>query len=89
MAVVQGEILDSVAAKVKVGGQIVYSTCTILNQENSKNVKDFLEKHPEFEEIKVKTDLNLQADRREDYLKIFPDDYGSDGFFIAGFKKVR
>ncbi len=89
LAVVQGEILDSVAAKVKVGGQIVYSTCTILNQENSKNVKDFLEKHPEFEEIKVKTNLNLQADRREDYLKIFPDDYGSDGFFIAGFKKVR
>ncbi|WP_429971908.1 16S rRNA (cytosine(967)-C(5))-methyltransferase RsmB [Fructilactobacillus sp. Tb1] len=89
LATIQGEILDAVAPKLKVGGQLVYSTCTILNQENSKTVKAFLDKHPEFEEIKVQTALGIKADRREDYLKIFPDDFGSDGFFIAGFKKIK
>lgn len=86
---IQSEILDAVAPKLKVNGQLVYSTCTILNQENSKVVKQFLETHPNFESIKVKTKNNLKPNENSDYLKVFPDDYGSDGFYIAGFKRVK
>ncbi|ANZ58539.1 16S rRNA (cytosine(967)-C(5))-methyltransferase [Fructilactobacillus lindneri] len=86
---IQSQILDAVAPKLKVGGQLVFSTCSIINQENSANVTKFLNEHHNFAPIRVETKMNLKPDRPEDYLKIFPDDYGSDGFFISGFKKVK
>ena len=44
----QAEILENCARFVKVGGLLVYSTCTILPEENEKQVRAFLAKHPEF-----------------------------------------
>lgn len=44
----QAEILENCARFVKVGGLLVYSTCTILPEENEKQVRAFLERHPEF-----------------------------------------
>ena len=41
-------ILDSCAGTVRVGGLLVYATCTILPAENGDVVRAFLEKHPEF-----------------------------------------
>lgn len=43
---IQGAILDSVATKVKKGGIITYSTCTILRQENDETVAEFLSATP-------------------------------------------
>ena len=45
----QKDILDAVAPMVKVGGTLVYSTCSILPQENEAQIKAFLERHPESE----------------------------------------
>ena len=42
----QAEILENCARFVRVGGLLVYSTCTILPEENEKQVRAFLEKHP-------------------------------------------
>ena len=44
----QAEILENCARFVKVGGLLVYSTCTILPEENEQQVRAFLERHPEF-----------------------------------------
>ena len=44
----QRELLENCARFVKVGGLLVYSTCTILPEENEKQVRAFLERHPEF-----------------------------------------
>lgn len=49
----QAEILDCAAKLVKVGGYIVYSTCTFSLEENEMTVDAFLQRHPEFEIVPV------------------------------------
>lgn len=86
---IQGTILDSVAPKVKKGGIITYSTCTILAAENDGTVQAFLARHPEFELMTTKTARAIKADRQAKTLTILPNEYNSDGFFISNLKRVR
>lgn len=80
---IQVEILDKIAPTLKVGGVLTYSTCTIIDIENQQVVDEFLSKHPEFEQVKTKTMSNIKENRDELGLTIYPDDFNSDGFFIA------
>lgn len=73
LAALQQEILHTVQQYVKHGGVLMYSTCTINKQENEDNVREFLEKHPEFV-------LEKQQ-------QILPKKGKNDGFFMA--KLVR
>lgn len=84
---VQVGILDKVADYVEVNGYLTYSTCTILDTENTRVITEFLEMHHEFEQIEVKTKLKLPNISKS--LTIYPDDYESDGFFITRLKRVR
>lgn len=84
---IQLSILDAVAAKVKKGGIITYSTCTILQQENDQTVQAFLTKHPEFELVKTTTARKIKDNRHSLTLTILPSDFNSDGFFISSLKK--
>ena len=86
---IQGTILDSVAPKVKKGGIITYSTCTILAAENDGTVQAFLARHPEFELMTTQTARAIKADRQSKTLTILPNEYNSDGFFISNLKRVR
>jgi 16S rRNA (cytosine967-C5)-methyltransferase len=71
----QAEILDQYAQMVKVGGKMVYATCSILPSENEKQVEKFLENHSEFK---------LQKD-----LKVSPHHTGFDGFYMALLEKIN
>ncbi|TPR40578.1 16S rRNA (cytosine(967)-C(5))-methyltransferase RsmB [Apilactobacillus micheneri] len=82
---IQLDILNSVAPKLKSGGKLVYSTCTILNQENSDVIDKFLSLNSDFELVTTKTLLDLK--NNDKYLKIYPDDYESDGFFVCNLIK--
>lgn len=84
---IQLGILNAMAPKVKDNGIITYSTCTILEQENEKTISAFLELHPEFTLVPTQTAKKLKEDRSVPYLNIYPDDFGSDGFFIACLQK--
>ncbi len=44
----QFAILEKAAAKVRPGGRIVYSTCSILTEENHRLIERFLDHHPDF-----------------------------------------
>lgn len=46
---VQSRLLDAVAPYVKKGGTLVYSTCSVLKDENERQIAAFLARHPEFE----------------------------------------
>ncbi len=59
----QYKILETCSEYVKLGGAIVYSTCTINKKENSEVVKRFLAAHPDFKiDYKVPTSLPVVAD---------------------------
>jgi 16S rRNA (cytosine967-C5)-methyltransferase len=82
---IQFDILESAAEKVKSGGMIVYSTCTILNQENSNVISRFLQQHDEFK--LVAPVVRGEAKISDGYVRIYPDDFNSDGFFVCNLVK--
>ncbi|MBR3538620.1 MAG: 16S rRNA (cytosine(967)-C(5))-methyltransferase RsmB [Eubacterium sp.] len=49
-----GRILDAAAKAVRPGGTLLFSTCTLLPEENGMQVLEFLEKHREFRKIEEK-----------------------------------
>ena len=50
LTALQAKLLETVCAYVKPGGTLVYSTCSVLKDENERQAAAFLERHPEFEE---------------------------------------
>ncbi|HAT53939.1 MAG TPA: 16S rRNA (cytosine(967)-C(5))-methyltransferase RsmB, partial [Lactobacillus sp.] len=84
---IQLSILDAVAPTLKKNGILVYSTCTILKQENDDVATAFIKQHPDFDLVRVATTRDLKPKRSTAWLTIYPDDYGSDGFFVCAFKK--
>src|SRR5690554_634300 len=81
---IQERMLDIAAGYVKDRGTLVYSTCTINDDENLKQVKNFLRKHPNFTlqpfTLHGKT---INESQKEGYLQLLPSIHGTDGFFIA------
>ena len=85
----QYDILENASKYLKVGGVLIYSTCTILDSENISNVYKFLENNKNFELSKI-NEVNVDLENQENgYLKIYPNIHNMDGFFIAKLKKVR
>ncbi len=66
---IQREILKTASAYVKPLGCLVYSTCTLLPDENQRNIEAFLAEHGEFTLLRMRT--------------LAPDTDGTDGFFFA------
>jgi 16S rRNA (cytosine967-C5)-methyltransferase len=87
---IQRDLLESVSSLVKKGGVLVYSTCTVDREENENTVVDFLKHHPDFE-----GDTNFKDRMPEAVsplimgfdLQVLPQDFGSDGFYIACLRK--
>ncbi len=89
---IQAELLDVAAAKTKIGGRIVYITCSVLEEENEAQIAKFLERHSEFETI----DLQMLWEDRiaspypcksTKWLKMSPIATGTDGFFVCVMKR--
>lgn len=82
---VQLDILENTCKTLVNSGIMVYSTCTIFDEENYQVIETFLAKHPEFEQVPLtheKSDLVKNG-----CLFITPDAYHTDGFFIAKLRK--
>ena len=67
-------ILSNAAKAVKKGGTLIYSTCTVRKSENEKVVDRFLKANSDFSCEKMQT--------------LFPQDGGTDGFFMARFGRL-
>jgi 16S rRNA (cytosine967-C5)-methyltransferase len=81
----QKSILAGAARLVKVGGRLVYATCSILDEENEAIVEQFLAEHEDFTLVPMKEVLAEQKIElpMEDYLKLSPLQHQTDGFFAA------
>lgn len=88
LQMIQLAILDNAVQVLKTGGRLVYSTCTVDKRENEGTVEAFLESHPEMEaEPLTNLPEKLLAKQQHGMLQVFPQDFGSDGFFVAAFRK--
>ena len=87
----QKDILDAVAPMVKVGGTLVYSTCSILPQENEEQIRAFLERHPEYEIQPMGAELpeKLAAHENALGLQMFAHRDGTDGFYVCRLRRVK
>ena len=83
LPVLQAKILETNAGYLKDGGMLVYSTCTLNPAENKNIVDAFLAEHAEFSLCP----FTAGAIVSDGMLEIFPDEYGTDGFFIAKMRK--
>ena len=81
----QAAILNSASRLVKVGGNLVYATCSLLAEENQAVVAAFLETHPGFVLTPVSERLRVAGVTLEagEMLQLAPDTHGTDGFFAA------
>ena len=85
LPVVQQAILDNACRYVKPGGVLVYSTCTILPEENQQITDAFLAQHPDFS----REDLSLpaQAGQTDGQVTLWPHRHDTDGFYICRMRR--
>lgn len=83
---IQRAILDNLAKNVKPGGVLLYSTCTILREENEDLVRAFLADHPEYG---TEAFSLYGRDVSEGMYTFWPQIDGSDGFFAAKLRRTR
>ena len=82
----QASILESAARLVKGGGRLVYATCSLLPEENERQIEKFLEAHPDFKLIPTQ---EIDADTpTTPYLSLTPATHHTDGFFAAVMERM-
>ena len=85
LPVVQTALLDNAARYVAPGGVLVYSTCTILPEENQNVADAFLSEHPDFERTPFR--LPEPVGETDGQLTLWPQRHGTDGFYICRMKR--
>lgn len=85
----QKKLLQTVSLSVKPGGTLVYSTCTILPEENEEVVRGFLQENGSFEAVDIAQFLpaGLAEHAKGCMLQTYPNRDGIDGFFVARLRR--
>lgn len=81
----QAALLANACRCVRPGGVLVYSTCTLLREENERVFEDFLNKNGEFSPLDFL--LPGVGASTDGMLTLWPHKTGTDGFFIAKARK--
>jgi 16S rRNA (cytosine967-C5)-methyltransferase len=80
LQVIQQQILCTAWELLRPGGVLLYVTCSVLKQENERQVKTFLTKHQEAIEESIEADWGI---KREFGRQVLTGDSGMDGFYYA------
>ena len=86
---IQEKLLDTCCQYVKRNGTLVYSTCSVLPEENGEQVKRFLEKHPEFaiSPLPETIDEKFRKEYTDTGLQLLPHRDGVEGFYICRMRR--
>ena len=89
----QAEVLDRAVPLVKPGGRIAYVTCSVLDEENGAQVREFLARHPDFSVEKPAEVAKALGERAymfgkaalvsDEGLLMTPRRTDTDGFFVS------
>ena len=91
LADLQREILSAVWPYVRPGGQLVFSTCTLTEEENEANVR-WLTEHTPLKPVSIEDKLPLELTGRsgsQGMIQILPGLDEGDGFFVAKFCRLQ
>ena len=81
----QMQILNTCSKYLKKGGELIYSTCSILKKENEDIIQMFIENNPNFEIVDLNEKYEKYTENSEEeskYIKLFQNNE-NDGFFIS------
>jgi 16S rRNA (cytosine967-C5)-methyltransferase len=89
----QTTILDRAVGLLKPQGRIAYVTCSVLDEENGAQIRDFLARHPEFAPVAPAEVANALGERgflfrravlaSDEGLLMTPRRTDTDGFYMA------
>lgn len=83
---IQEDILNTASLYLKKGGVLIYSTCTIMKEENQNILKNFLDKHINFEAVDINT-CGIDVLKNGKFCTFIPHVSKCEGFFIGGIKR--
>ncbi|MBQ2675850.1 MAG: 16S rRNA (cytosine(967)-C(5))-methyltransferase RsmB [Clostridia bacterium] len=83
----QYDLLCTSAKYLKPQGTLVYSTCSLRNEENRKVAERFLQNHKDFEAVSILPHVKRGIDEPDNMLTLMPHIHKTDGFFISAFVK--
>ncbi|PIQ64749.1 MAG: SAM-dependent methyltransferase [Zetaproteobacteria bacterium CG11_big_fil_rev_8_21_14_0_20_59_439] len=87
----QTRILAAAADLVKPGGRLVYSTCSLLDEENGGIVRAFLAVHPDFRLLDARAVFAGQGaivPLEGEMMQLYPHRHATDGFFAAAMQRA-
>ena len=82
----QAGMLDAAALLVKPGGALVYSTCSLEEEENGEQIEAFLARTPAFG-LETAPDLLSGVRETQGWIQTFPHRHGVDGMFAAKLRR--
>lgn len=90
LAHIQRRMLAACAGYVRVGGILLYTSCTISEQENELQIAEFLKAHDEFlpEDLSPYMPQSLPG-LEQGRIQLLPHKHKTEGFFIARLRKVK
>ena len=84
LAIRQRELLEALWPLLATGGILLYTTCSILPQENEQVVSDFLAQHADAAVKKIEADWGMETDSGR---QLLPAD-NNDGFYFSRLIKI-
>lgn len=81
----QQQILQQMWQQLKVGGTLLYITCSILKAENEQQMAAFFAEHADAEEIKIEANWGIEQTYGR---QLLPTAQSGDGFYYCQIKKL-
>ena len=81
----QQQILEQMWKQLKVGGTLLYITCSILKAENEQQMQHFFAQHADAKEVKIHADWGIEQIHGR---QLFPTPDHGDGFYYCRIEKI-
>ncbi|MDY6457692.1 16S rRNA (cytosine(967)-C(5))-methyltransferase RsmB [Acinetobacter faecalis] len=81
----QKQILENMWQQLKVGGTLLYITCSILKAENEQQMIEFFKNHADAQEVKIEADWGIEQIHGR---QLLPQVGRGDGFYYCRIQKV-